>query len=107
DQRAVRPRTGPRHVEMIASGLGRKLSARADPGAEARVLAHEAPAGRGGVVPLVHPPPARHIAHGQNPSCSPCNTKMGPGGPRNNRPGAQFNVAPSGTIASAANPKFA
>ena len=41
DQRAMRPRTGVRDVEMVPASLGRELAAFLDEGAELRLAAFE------------------------------------------------------------------
>ncbi len=71
DERAVGPRAGERHVEVIAAGLGLeaalarrpRCAVRRDPVAEARVRAHETAAAARRVVPLVVPDAVDENAH--------------------------------------------
>src|SRR5690606_32038191 len=75
DERAMRPGAGERDVKVIAPGFG-LVPARAaragraigrDPVPERRLLAHEAPAGAFGVVPLILPDTVDKQSHRFSP----------------------------------------
>src|SRR5690606_34229343 len=65
DQRAMRPGTGQRHVEVVAARRGSEVARAvgADPAAEGAVLADEAAARVGRVIPLVVPLPVDEESH--------------------------------------------